>query len=188
MSALRELFAFATKLVHWWIVVSPWEQALRVRLGKHVLVLHAGVHFKIPFIDKLYLRNIRMRWTRLLEQDLSTTDGRVITLQGLLGYSIVDISKLFNTLHHAEATIQGEAMRHISSFIHSHPLEECNPASLESFLSKALDLEQFGLGDIRLSITDFTVVKTYRFLTGSDRYLPGSGLSTASEDSGGLDY
>ena len=186
MNFLRDIFTLLGNLLKWYFIVVPWEQVVRVRLGKHLRLYDAGFHFKIPYVDKLYRQSTRQRWTALEEQTLTCPDmtsGKVITLQGMLGYSIVNIELLLQTLHHPEATLKGEAMRIISRYIHTHNLEECKPANLEDFVQKALNLEKYGIGNTELSITDFAVVKTYRLLTSEgSRYLPGDSLSTTAED------
>lgn len=52
-----------------WVVVAPWEQAVRVRLGKHLSVLNAGVHLKLPFADLVYLQSVRLRISGIREAD-----------------------------------------------------------------------------------------------------------------------
>jgi regulator of protease activity HflC (stomatin/prohibitin superfamily) len=188
MRLLQELLGSLGKLFKWWFVVVPWEQALRIRAGKHVTKLGAGIHMRIPFLDRLYVQSTRMRWVELPEQTLSTADGKVISLQGMLGYSIVNLEKLYRTLHHANATLQGEAMSLIARYIHGHLMEECKPVILEDFLSGSLKLDKYGIGNTQLSITDFAVAKTYRLITSSDRYLAGDSLTTHREHTPGEPY
>jgi len=44
-----------------WIIVSPWNIAVAVRLGKSARALHPGPHFRIPGIDQITLVNTRLR-------------------------------------------------------------------------------------------------------------------------------
>jgi hypothetical protein len=44
-----------------WIVISPWEIGVRVRLGKNATAMSAGFHFRVPFVDAITLVNTRLR-------------------------------------------------------------------------------------------------------------------------------
>ena len=53
MEAVNQIIQFIKQLFSWWFIVTPWEQAVFVRLGKNIKVLHGGFYFKIPFIYEL---------------------------------------------------------------------------------------------------------------------------------------
>ena len=44
INGISSLFSYISNLLTWWIVLAPWEQAVRVRLGKHITVISAGIH------------------------------------------------------------------------------------------------------------------------------------------------
>lgn len=46
---IRELFAHIAEAFKFFFVIAPWEQALRIRGGKKVDLLGAGLYFRIPF-------------------------------------------------------------------------------------------------------------------------------------------
>ena len=45
----------------WWVVVAQWELGLRIRLGKKTKALNPGIHFRIPFLDRIYIQSARLR-------------------------------------------------------------------------------------------------------------------------------
>lgn len=61
MSFIQNILALLGRLVSWWFVVLPWEQAVRVRAGSRVRLYGAGLHFRVPFIDYVWLQNTRRR-------------------------------------------------------------------------------------------------------------------------------
>jgi regulator of protease activity HflC (stomatin/prohibitin superfamily) len=160
-----------------WITVTPWEQAIRVRMGKHVKLLGPGVHTKIPFLDLIYLQSTRMRISDLPRQTLTTQDGKSITLAGQLGYEISNLQKLYCTLHHAEDTITGLSRAEIATFVSDHKMEECTQTNIECVIEK-LDLSRYGLSNVELRIIDFAVVRTYRLIGDYACGTWGSKLST----------
>lgn len=151
----------------WWIVIAPWEQALRVRRGKKVAYLRGGIHLRLPLVDRFFIQSVRLRVADLPIQTVTTQDGQTITLKGQLGYRILDLERLYNTLHAAQATIINLAPMEIADYVAGHQVEECDPRHIASDAQEALQgaFRDYGLGNIRVSITDYARVKTYRLIT-----------------------
>lgn len=177
MQSLVDLIRSFFRGVRPWVVISPWEQGLRVRLGKHVRVLGAGVHLRIPGLDVVHIQSVRRRISTIGTQTLTTTDDRTITVAGSLGYEIADIEKLYRGLHHAEDTLQQLGRRAIAKYVTIHQLSDCTPRQLEG-LADELAFEEYGLHNPELAITDFAVVKTYRLIGDRQYGTYGTALST----------
>ena len=161
-----------------WLIVAPWEQGLRVRFGKHVKLWGPGLHWRLPFADAVYLQSVRMRIAMLERQTVSTRDGRTITLSGSIGYCITDVARLYQTLHHADSTIRSMAMVAIAEYVSTHDSAACTPVRIVEHLDTTTDYAKFGLGDIRINLTDFVVVKTYRLVGDHMPYNYDQGLNT----------
>jgi len=161
-----------------WVTVTPWEQAIRVRLGRSVKLLNAGVHFKIPLIDLIYLQSVRMRIAQLPRQTLETADGRVISLVCSIGYSIADIALLYKTLNHAEDTISNLAQAAIAAHISKSQCSACTPVAIQEALKNSLPLDQYGLSGVEIYVTECAVARTYRVLGDYSNYSWGSKLAT----------
>lgn len=155
-----------SRILTWWVIVAPWEQALRVRFGKKVAKLDAGIYFNIPFIDKIYKQSIRRRLNVLRAQTLTTLDRHVVTCCGAVGYSVSDLEKLYDTLEAPNDTIENEVGAIIARFIASHTLKECSSKEIEAEVMGLLDLSKYGLAGQEFYMTSFATSKTYRFITG----------------------
>lgn len=154
------------RLFNWVFIVAPWEQALRIRLGKRVHKLGPGIYCRIPFVDRVYRQSIRRRITIIRPQTLTTQDGKTLTIASSLAYSIGDLEKLFDTLESPTASIDAEVASLVAGFISSHNLADCLPPSIEEHIAGALDLGQYGLSEQKFRVMSFVVVKTYRFVMG----------------------
>ena len=161
-----------------WIVVSPWEQALRVRLGKSVTLLNPGVHWKLPFADVIYLQSIRLRLAAINKQTLSTGSGEIVTLAGSLGYRIDDIQRLYNSIHHAEDTLASFTRARIAAHVSTHSISECQPERIQAAVTSGLNFTDYGIGGAELYITEFAVVRTYRLIGDYNEYSWGKRLAT----------
>ena len=102
MSAIIDVLRSFWRLFIWWVVVQPWEQGIRVRLGKRRKRLSPGLSFRIPYVDVVYKQSVRLRYTTTTPQTVSSSDGVALTVSGQLGYLISDIDKLYDTLQQAE--------------------------------------------------------------------------------------
>lgn len=150
----------------WFVVVAPWEQAIRVRLGKHIRKLDAGIYIRIPFVDRVFKQSIRRRLSLIRPQTLTTSDGKVVTCAGAVGYSIGDLVKLYDTLESPNDTLENEVAAIVSRFIGGRPLKDATSPALEEFVRANLDLAKYGLTGQEFYTTSFAASKTYRFITG----------------------
>lgn len=181
MNIVQSILDFLRNLLEWWFVVEPWEQAVRVRFGKYVALINAGVHFKIPFFDVIYKQNVRRRVSGIPVQTLTTSDGVSMTVHGSIGYRICDVLKLHLTLHDAEVSVQQELQGLVTNYIVTHTAAECTPAKITEAVKATLDLKKYGINDTDFFLTGFVSnVPTYRLIQDSmQQYGPyTSGLST----------
>jgi len=167
-SGLRELFSSFSKIFQWWVVIAPWEQALRIRGGKRSTLLLPGVHLRIPFWDRIYRQSIRLRSTGTPSQTVATVDGFVVELRMVITYQIDDLEKVYQTLQSPENVLSALAAGAAARYINSRTLDQIRPAEIEKLAAEAITLEKFGLkSDDPLRVTDIAFVKrTYRLITG----------------------
>lgn len=161
-----ELFKQCLQILSWFVVVTPWEQALRVRGGRHVRFLDAGIYLKIPLFDRVFKQSIRRRLHNIRTQTLTTNDNRVITYSGALGYSVADLKKLYDNLESATDTIETEASAKVAHYISTHKFEECTPSAIEEYVLKNIDLQKYGLAGQEFYTTSCATARTYRLITG----------------------
>ncbi|MGQ0834978.1 MAG: SPFH domain-containing protein [Gammaproteobacteria bacterium] len=181
MSIFQGILDFLKQLLAWWFIVEPWEQAVRVRFGKHVRLVHAGVHFKIPFFDVIYKQNVRRRVSGIPVQTLTALDGVPVTIHGSVGYRICDVLKLQQTLHDAEVSVQQELQGLVTNYVVTHPSAECTPAKIIEAVKSTVNLSKYGLNDVDFFLTGYVSnVPTFRLIQDQmQQYGPyTSGLNT----------
>lgn len=164
MEIVNQIFGFIGKLLEWWFVVMPWEQAIFVRKGSKVKLLKAGIYFKIPFIDMVFIQTIRTRTIDLPVQTASTIDGKTITMKSFISYSIGDMYKLYNTLAMPELSLSGMVMGGIAEYIRSNESKNVAPKNIETFVNEQINAELYGLKEISIKITSWAEVKTFRLI------------------------
>lgn len=161
-------------LFRWWFVVAPWEQAVRVRGGKTATLLEAGIHFRIPGLDRIYRESTKLRTIDTGIQTVSTKDNHAVTLQARIRFRVENYLTVFQELHHAEDTLIDLTMSEIAEQVRDKNREELTPKKIESFVEKRLNADRYGLSDLGITITDFAFVKTFRLIQHDNRWSHGS--------------
>lgn len=186
MNFIQNILDLLSKLVSWWFVVLPWEQAVRVRGGSRVRLYGAGLHFKVSFLDYVWIQNTRRRASHVDAQTLSTRDGKTVTVAGSLAYRVENVMALQTSLHQAAQTLIQIAAGACSKYVITHSFGECTPEAIVAAVNEAVgpEFERIGLGDAEFFLTDFvTTDRTYRLVqnaVGASSYYSG-GLSTLND-------
>jgi len=178
MEWFKEIFNQLWSLLKWWVIVQPWEQGLRIRLGKKVKLLDKGIHFRLPYFDSVYVQPIRLTYTNMAPQTLLTKDGRNLTIALIVGYKITDVFKLYNSVSEVEGFISGSVMGEVSDFICSNINENCKPDLISTHLRNKFKSMDFGLCVSEIKVTSFAEVKTYRLIQDTNWMGNGHKLNT----------
>jgi hypothetical protein len=169
LNGFNEIITQIVSLFQWWIVIAPWESAIRVRRGKKISVLAPGIHFRIPALDRFFVQNTRKRYMNTPTQTATSKDGKAVTVSGGTAYSIVNIAKLYDSLSDPEDVIQIETLSLVAQYIADNDFSEVRPENIQRFVDSRLNLEQYGLGGVTFLITDFVCVKTFRLIQSNPK-------------------
>lgn len=169
--------------MRWWVIILPWETAIRIRLGKDVTPWGPGWHVRIPFVDEVRMANTRLRIGSVPPQTLTTVDGKTITVASMVAFRIDDLEAALLTLQQPEVMAAAFAQAAVAEYIQARNVRDIDVGALEEASRKSLDrfAKDRGLAIEWVRIVDFAVVKTYRLLQdqGHNRAFtyPGAGES-----------
>lgn len=185
MSGVFDYIARLLGAAAFWVVVMPWQQALRVRCGRHVRLLGPGIYLKLPVLDAVKVESVRRRTSMVPVQTLSTADGATVTVAAVVGYAIGDLGKLYGGLHHAEDTIVQMTQGAIAAEVFRQQRTEIAPGRLAEILDCHLveAFAAYGLKDVTVRITDFAFVRAIRLIS-DQRWFHGSALDTQDRPRG----
>lgn len=167
MNQIKDFIEYITQTFKLWVIIQPWERAIRVRSGKYQKLLKEGVHFRIPFFDSVYVQTTRLRVVSMPPQTVTSTDGQTITAIATIGYSIESIEKLYNTLYHPETTIANMAMGAIAEYIQIHTAKDCRASDIEKYVLSSLNSEDHGIKYEYCKMTGFAIARTIRLIQDS---------------------
>ena len=88
-------------------IVRPFERGLVERLGKFKKELQAGIHFIIPFFDRLIKVDLRERVIDVPPQEVITKDNVVVTVDAVIYYEVTDAFRvIYNVSNFQMAAIK----------------------------------------------------------------------------------
>lgn len=179
---LTTIFHAMSQPLKWWVVVAPWEQGIRVRLGKEAITLNPGIHFRIPFLDRIYVQSIRLRIVTSGNLTVSTSDGKVVTTRLTVKFAIKDVKLLYNTVANPETTLINHVSSLAAEYISRTTSTDLSHKSLNEYVDGKLDLGSWGLSEVLVNIIDFAFTRTYRLM--GNEYERCSGLDLENKDHG----
>ncbi len=88
-------------------IVRPYERGLVERLGKFKREVGAGVHFIIPFFERMIKVDMREKVIDVPPQEVITRDNVVVTVDAVIYYEITDAYRVvYNVSNFGMATIK----------------------------------------------------------------------------------
>ncbi len=177
MNWVKDLIDYIAKLFTWWVVVMPWEQGIRVTLGKKLTLLNEGVYLKLPLIHTVFTQEKRLRVLNLPIQTITSRDGLPLTISCSVGYCIEDIIKLYNTLYHPDMTIGNIVASNISTYVSNIQLKDCSPKGIEDSVNSSIGKTDYGLKFEYIKVINFASVKTFRLIQDQSYLYEGVDLT-----------
>lgn len=149
-----------------WVTVKPWEQGVRIRLGKHTRLLPTGVFLKIPFADTATVFPIRLRTSFAPLQTLRSLDQRTVTIGLIVRYRIADLLKVLDTLHNPEATLIHMAQGVVSELVATTNAGDIRPDLITRTVVEKIQPSQYGVEDFGILVSDNADLsqRTFRLL------------------------
>jgi len=172
MSGFLTILHGALSSVRLWVVVAPWEQGLRVRFGKRAALLQSGFHWTLPFVDRVHRVSVRVRMIADNGLTVMSRDGKPVTINLAMQFSVRDALLLFNAVANPEATIAMRAATGAAKYVASTPLSEITHDAVERAARVSVP-DTWGLSDVDVRVLSFASVRTYRLMQHEYRTLSG---------------
>jgi len=164
MNQVQQFLEYIFNSFKIWIIIQPWEAGLRVRMGKHIKKLKGGMYFKIPYLDSVYVQEIRLRVLSMPIQTLTSKDGKSITMAASMGYIINNIEKVYQTLYHPELTLVNMAMAEITEYIANTEASSISFNDIQEKIITKMNEQDYGIDIQYYKMNNFAIVRTYRLI------------------------
>lgn len=158
-----EILRLVAKALSLWVAVAPWQQCLRIRLGKNVKRLDPGLHFLWPLFDRVVVQPSASRLSNVYAQTLMTSDGDVVSVRSVVKYRLVDLELLCRNVASPEDAVVDEVASEIAARV---PTMATAEISVRLGQEVYPDFSHWGLEVERFSITDLVIVRrAYRLIS-----------------------
>jgi len=144
-----------------WVSVAPWEQGVRVRLGKNVKELAPGFHFIFPVFDRVVVQPVASRTTNVYAQTLVTRDGKTVMLRAVVRWKVESLAALCASCACPEDLMQdvfAAAIAEAVPDLDASELSRFPPLGKMDQLPGGVIVESFKLTDLAIA------QRTYRLL------------------------
>ena len=122
------IFDFIADVWEWlipWVIIDSYEQGVVLRLGKFNRVVNPGLCWVLPFgIEECKYETIVRQTSYLDVQSLTSADGKLVTISGILVYEIKDIRKFLLDIDDAETDVQNMCYGVISDCVQDSEWKE----------------------------------------------------------------
>lgn len=162
MEIFKQIWEQLSSMLKWWVIVLPWQQGMRIWLGKDVKILKPGIHFRIPYLHTVYVQPSRLTFINLAPQTLTAQSGETITVALIIGYTITDIRKVYNTVNEICGALTGVVNGSVAEFVSGHHI--VSPEKIEGYVLSKLYEHDWGVKVENIKITTFAIVRTYRLI------------------------
>ena len=168
MNWLTQIFQSAFRSMQFWVTVAAWEQGVLVRLGKHTHHLMPGVHFRLPFVDRVVIVCVRERVVDSSLRTATTLDGKAITFGLSLRYQVVDLRKMVESIARPEDMLKSITMAAAAECISQHDYADITAVRLLDSVRDSVHGQQWGLSEVRPYLATFAQCRTIRLLQAND--------------------
>ncbi len=159
------------KPLQWWVVIAPWEQGVLVRLGKNPRLLRDGIHFRIPFIDRVHRISTRLRMVSEGGTTVTTKDGKAVTIGIGVQYGINNALKMMHAVARPEMMLLIKAQALITEYAAGRRSEDLSCCAVNEEMKGRLPESEWGLCDVEISLTTIAFVPAYRLIMNEHRSL-----------------
>lgn len=177
MNGLIDWLQSIVRSIRPWVTVNPWEQGVRVRLGKHVTLLGAGVHLKLPGLDTVAVLPTRVRVITVPMQSVMSKDDRPVSVGIAIQYQIEDVERVFRSVHNPESTLAYWVQGVIGEEVRLLNAQDVTPEALQAAVEARMNVSEMGLGSFRVFISDLVLVRTFRLIQ-EGRWMTGDNIDT----------
>lgn len=174
---MNQLFDWLISIINefkFWIIVQPWERAVRTRRGLDPVVIEEGMHFRAPLLDQVQILNNRLRTYSFPSHTIETKDRKAVTCAGVVGFRIADPLEAHMTMMEPETVVSALALRCVADFINSRIYDEIAVAEMNEHIATELAAETRGLTIEFVAITEFGAFRTIRLL--QENWRPSTGI------------
>lgn len=107
-------------------IVNQYERAVHLRFGKlHIETVHPGIHWKMPFFDKVIEAIVSTDTLNISEICITTTDNKTIIASAAIEFQVIDVQKFLIQTNEAISNMHDICRGIISDYLMDSTWSDC---------------------------------------------------------------
>ena len=106
------------------IINKEWEEAIILRLGKYNRSIRAGLFLKIPMIEKVIKRDMRIRTLDIPKQEVITKDNISVKIDAVVFMKVIDSLKSIVKIQDFEYSVKQYAQTTLRNVVGRYDLDD----------------------------------------------------------------
>ena len=145
-------------------IVDQWEQGVHLRTGKFHRIVYAGLNWKIPFFDKIWVTPVITQTVNLSPQTLTTLDERSVVLTSIVRYHVFNVQSFLLNVMHANDVLVDMTQGIIRDIVETTNWNDL--VELTDIVTPAVNDEvtKWGIKVEAVKFPDLGEIKTYRII------------------------
>jgi regulator of protease activity HflC (stomatin/prohibitin superfamily) len=169
MSKFLEILAEFWKDLVPFLIIDQYEKGVLLRNGIFRKVCEAGLHWKIPFFEKIVVCTTVTTTMNLGSQSLTTLDGHGIVTSGVVKYSIGDVKVFLMDVCDAVDAIADMTQAIIKECVMERNWEDLRGKDVDKEITKKAKSEakRWGIDIEKVTLVDVGIIKSYRLFNST---------------------
>lgn len=181
MTSLVGLLRSLALPFQWWVTIAPWEQGVRVRLGKTSKILRPGIHLKVPWLDRVYVVSTRLRMISDQGTTMMSADSKPVNVKIAVQFCVANVQQLMESIANPEDTIITRVQVAVAAIIAKTNAIDLTPEVVQGAARISIP-EDWGLARVDVNVTGLAIVRTYKLMMHEYRTLTGLDATLGADE------
>jgi len=128
------------------VFILEFDKGRMFRAGRFLKILEPGWHFRIPFIDTVFIENVVNTTICIREVNITTSDNKSVSIAAKINLEIFDLHKSSVLTNDWKSNIVDVSRGIISKNLMMYTWDEICKGSVEEKISKLIEEEALKIG------------------------------------------
>lgn len=148
-------------------VVDAYETAAVLRFGRYHRACGPGLHWKIPFVDRVIEVITCTTTMRLPPQTLTTADGKQIVVTAIIRYNVRDVEPFVTIIYDQQDALCDVTMGAIREAVRQATFADLAAQPPEKEIATAVrrKVSRYGFDVEAVTFSDLAAIRSFRLVT-----------------------
>jgi membrane protease subunit HflK len=152
-------------------IIEAYEAGAVLRFGKYHRGVDPGIHWKIPFVERVIEIVACTTTMRLPPQTLTTADGKSVVVTAIVRYNVRDVKPYVTDIYDQHDALGDVTMGAIREAVRSATLEQLASAPPEKEIATSVrrKVGRYGIEVEAVTFSDLAAVRSFRLIQASPK-------------------